>query len=140
MRLPRPAFTSDAALDFDAVGLRFEQHVEVVGHEREVLAAFGTLLIRRGKDPVVGVAGPESFGQAHVAAEWRDADGPAVGKREALDQTAVLGELEEHPADLAAPEAQVRIDARDLELVDLAQHRLRYHDVRVGIGEQGPRV
>ena len=68
---------------------------------------------------------------------------PAVGKLDAVDERALLGEVEEDAADFSAAEAQVGIDARGLELVELGEHGLGDDDLGarerqhgVGVGEE----
>ncbi len=85
--------------------------------------------------------GERPSGSVHVRVIRDDSERASIGELDAIDEAALLGQLEQHAADLAASEPQVRIDARRLELVELAEDRLgdddlgvREREDRAGVG------
>ena len=83
------------------------------------------------QDAVVGVAGGEPRGHVVVAAEAYDPQRAPAGQLHAVVEAADLGELEEDAAELPSLVAQLGVDPRGLELVDLRQHHLGDDDVGV---------
>ncbi len=116
--------------------MRLQQHIEVVGDEPDLVVR-ARLLVRAVGDrenSVVGVARREPLG--HPVLVSGNAQAAAVGQRDAFRERPLLGEIEEHAADLATPEAQVGIHSGGLELVELGEDGLRDYDLGTGEREQ----